>query len=53
MTRALSAEWAPLNIRVNAIAPGYFGTDITEVFSSNSEWQTGMLLRTRRRALAK
>jgi len=43
MTRALSAEWAPLNIRVNAIAPGYFQTDMTQVFYANSEWRTGML----------
>ena len=45
MTRALSAEWAPLNIRVNAIAPGYFRTQITQVFYANSEWRTGMLRR--------
>jgi NAD(P)-dependent dehydrogenase (short-subunit alcohol dehydrogenase family) len=45
MTRALSAEWAPLNIRVNAIAPGYFQTDMTQVFYENSEWRTGMLRR--------
>jgi NAD(P)-dependent dehydrogenase (short-subunit alcohol dehydrogenase family) len=45
MTRALSAEWAPLNIRVNAIAPGYFQTDMTQVFYENSGWRTGMLRR--------
>lgn len=27
-TRALAVEWAPLGIQVNAIAPGYFETDI-------------------------
>jgi NAD(P)-dependent dehydrogenase (short-subunit alcohol dehydrogenase family) len=35
----------PLNIRVNAIAPGYFQTDMTQVFYENSEWRTGMLRR--------
>jgi NAD(P)-dependent dehydrogenase (short-subunit alcohol dehydrogenase family) len=42
MTRALSAEWAPKNIRVNAIAPGYFRTALTDVFFQNEEWSTSM-----------
>lgn len=42
MTRALAAEWAPINIRVNAIAPGYFRTSMTEVFYSNDDWQHAM-----------
>ena len=29
MTRTLAAEWAPLGINVNAIAPGYFPTKMT------------------------
>jgi NAD(P)-dependent dehydrogenase (short-subunit alcohol dehydrogenase family) len=43
MTRALSAEWAADGIRVNAIAPGYFQTEMTEVFYADEAWTTSML----------
>ena len=42
MTRALATEWANVGIRVNAIAPGYFRTDMTEVFYQNEDWAEGM-----------
>ncbi len=31
LTRSLAAEWAPFNVRVNAIAPGYFKTAMAPV----------------------
>ncbi|KQT69100.1 MULTISPECIES: SDR family NAD(P)-dependent oxidoreductase [unclassified Aureimonas] len=43
MTRALAAEWAPFGIRVNAIAPGYFRTSMTDTFYESGDWQERML----------
>lgn len=31
LTRSLAAEWAPYNVRVNALAPGYVKTDMAPV----------------------
>jgi NAD(P)-dependent dehydrogenase (short-subunit alcohol dehydrogenase family) len=43
MTRALATEWAKSGIRVNAIAPGYFRTAMTEQFYQSNAWQADML----------
>lgn len=42
MTKALSAEWATSGIRVNAIAPGYFRTQMTEGFYADGDWASAM-----------
>ncbi|PRD16137.1 SDR family NAD(P)-dependent oxidoreductase [Pantoea coffeiphila] len=42
MTRALSTEWAPLGIRVNGIAPGYFETEMTQAFYQDAAWVESM-----------
>jgi NAD(P)-dependent dehydrogenase (short-subunit alcohol dehydrogenase family) len=43
MTRALASEWAPKGIRVNAIAPGYFRTAMTDVFFQSEAWAESMM----------
>ncbi len=43
VTRTLATEWAHHNIRVNAVAPGYFRTSMTEVFYKDEDWQSRML----------
>lgn len=39
LTKALALEWARMNVRVNALVPGYFRTDITSDFLDSAEGQ--------------
>jgi len=45
MTRALANEWAPLGINVNAIAPGYFETEVTSGIREDPARESAILSR--------
>jgi NAD(P)-dependent dehydrogenase (short-subunit alcohol dehydrogenase family) len=38
LTKSLAGEWASRGVRVNAIAPGYIGTEMTKLGMSNEGW---------------
>jgi len=46
LTRTLAVEWAPYNIQVNAIAPGYFLTDMTKPLAEDRAFDQWVKLRT-------
>lgn len=46
LTRHLAVEWAPFNIRVNAVSPWYIQTPLTESVLSNPERLEKILART-------
>jgi 2-deoxy-D-gluconate 3-dehydrogenase len=45
LTRALANEWAAKGINVNAIAPGYFVTDVTAGIRADAEREAAVLSR--------
>jgi NAD(P)-dependent dehydrogenase (short-subunit alcohol dehydrogenase family) len=43
LTRALALDWSPRGVRVNAVAPGYFETDMTEQLRGSESHRSALL----------
>jgi len=43
LTRSMAAEWGEHNIRANAIAPGYFITDMTQPLADDAEFDAWVM----------
>ena len=46
LTKGLATEWAKHNIQVNAIAPGYFVTELNKALVENPEFSDWLCKRT-------
>lgn len=46
LTKAMCAEWAPHNIQINGLGPGYFATELTEALVNDEEFGTWLCQRT-------
>jgi NAD(P)-dependent dehydrogenase (short-subunit alcohol dehydrogenase family) len=44
MTKALALEWARYGIRVNALAPGYFETELNDEFFQEAAGQAHVIV---------
>jgi gluconate 5-dehydrogenase len=46
LTKVMCADWAQFNIQINAIGPGYFITEMTQVLANNPEFDAWVKQRT-------
>ena len=46
LTRGMCAEWAHLGLQINALAPGYFDTKLTEALVNDGEFRARLTKRT-------
>ena len=46
LTRGMCADWAPFGLQVNAIAPGYFDTELTSALVNDDEFSAWLVQRT-------
>jgi gluconate 5-dehydrogenase len=46
LTKAMCADWAPFNIQVNAVGPGYFITEMTQVLANDEKFDAWVRDRT-------
>eukprot|EP01133_Synstelium_polycarpum_P024098 gene24098-28915_t len=46
LTRGMCADWAPFGLQINAIAPGYFDTELTSALVNDPEFTAWLAKRT-------
>ena len=46
LTKVMSADWAQFNIQINAIGPGYFITEMTQVLADDADFDAWVKQRT-------
>ena len=46
LTRGMCADWAHLGLQINALAPGYFDTKLTEALVNDGEFSAWLAMRT-------